>query len=437
MCKPHQTKTSMEAITNVHNWPPIRKAGFRFWFLYFLIYCFPFPFDAIELTKHVIQPYFAFLDFIITKIGTEVLQVPVHVAFAGFDKVDDSYYGVTFLLTNVTLCLIGTLIWSLLDRRRANYIRLNDWLLLYLRYFLATYLLGYGFAKFFPSQFQAVTASRLVMEVGEQTPMLLAWNFMGYSVAFTRISGIIEVLAGILLFFRRTTTIGALLATIAFGFVALLDFCYNVPIKLFVSHLLLISLVLLLNDGKRLLAVFLLNKPVEAVAYRPLFRTQNWRKGFAVFQAVWIAGILYEAIVNSLNDAKQWGQNAPKVPYYGIYQTNLFIRNKDTIPPLETDSLRWKQLVIDGGSWKQYGVIKFSNDQKAFYNIKTDTLNHTLRIQSLSDTLNVYTFRFAKLSTDRLVVEGKWEDDSIKVILTKRNLDSITLLSDRFHIVSE
>ena len=150
-----------------------------------------------------------------------------------------------------------------------------------------------------------------------------------------------------------------------------------------------------------------------------------------------IAGILYEAIVNSLNDAKQWGQNAPKVPYYGIYQTNLFIRNKDTIPPLETDSLRWKQLVIDGGSWKQYGVIKFSNDQKAFYNIKTDTLNHTLRIQSLSDTLNVYTFRFAKLSTDRLVVEGKWEDDSIKVILTKRNLDSITLLSDRVHIVSE
>lgn len=427
----------MESVITSNNWSLIRKAGFRFFFIYFLLYCFPFPLDAIYLAKPLTQRYFDMLDFLVKTIGTNLLHVPVRVAFPGFDKVDDSYYGLTFLFTDFVLSAAGMLMWSYFDRRQPNYHRLNNWLVLYLRYFLAAALLGYGFAKFFPSQFQEVTASRMVMEVGEQTPMLLAWNFMGYSVAFTRISGSIEIIAGILLFFRRTTTMGALLSTITFSFVALFDYCFNVPVKLFVSHLLLISLVLLLNDGKRLIAVLLRNKPVEAVKYLPYFKKEAWKKGLAVLQAVCIAGILYNSIVGGLNDAKQWGRYAPRIPYYGIYQTDLFIRNKDTIPPLATDSLRWKQLVIDGGSWKQSGVIKFSNDQKSFYNIRTDTLKHTLWIQSLADTLEAYTFKFTDLSTGRLLLQGRWKSDSINVFLTKRNLYSLALVSDRFRIVDE
>jgi uncharacterized membrane protein YphA (DoxX/SURF4 family) len=427
----------MNSVDSTNSWSIIQRAAFRFFFLYFLFYCFPFPFDSIILLKPIVQSYFNLLDFIVTSTGTHLLHVPVQVAFPGFDKVDDSYYGVTFLFIALSIALFGALIWSLLERRQTNYIHLKSWLQLYLRYFLAATLLGYGFAKFFPSQFQEVTASRLIMEVGEQTPMLLAWNFMGYSIAFTRITGVIEILAGLLLFFRRTTTMGALVATISFGFVALLDYCFNVPVKLFVSHLLLISLFLLLNDAKRLAAVLFLNNPVEAIAYPRLFKKERWRKGFVVFQAICIAGILYNSIVGSLHDARKWGRYAPRLPLYGIYQTNWFIRNQDTIPPLETDSLRWSQLVIDGGSWKQSGVIRFSNGRKTFYNISADTLKHTLQIQSLSDTRLTDTLRFATTSPGQLLVEGKWRSDSIKVYLSKRNLDNLPLLSDRFYIVND
>jgi uncharacterized membrane protein YphA (DoxX/SURF4 family) len=430
------SQSRMEANLTNH-WSPIRKAVFRFVFLYFLIYGFPFPFDALGWMEKLVQPYFTFLDFIITGIGTRLFHFPVHTAFGSFDKLDDSYYGLTFLLTDLILSAVGTLIWSWLDRHRSNYIRLNEWFRLYLRYFLAISLIVYGFDKLFPSQFQEVTASRLVMEVGEQTPMLLAWNFMGYSVAFTVIIGSIEILAGTLLFFRRTTTLGSLLGAITFSFVTLLDYCFNVPVKLFSSHLLLISLVLLIGDRKRLVAVLLLNKPVGALTYPRLFKKESWNKGFALIQALFIVAVIYQTVDNSFHNAKLYGRYAPRVPYYGIYETNLFIRNKDTIPALDTDSLRWKQLVIDGGSWKQYGVIKFSNDRKAFYNIKTDTINHIFRIQSLSDTLSIYTLHFANLNENGLAIEGKWKEDSIKVIMTRRNLDSVALKIDRFHLVGE
>lgn len=436
--KQTSTKTNMnEAAIPTPHWSPFQKLVFRFFFLYFLLYCFPFPLDAIEWTNPIVQPYFSFLDFIIKKIGTHLLHMPVRVAFPGFDKVDDSYYGLTFLFTGLVLTVVGTLIWSILDRQRKNYSLLNKWFQFYLRYFLATYLLGYGFVKFFPSQFEEVTASRLVMQVGEQTPMLLAWNFMGYSVAFSRISGTVEIIAGLLLFFQRTTTLGAMLATITFGFVTLLDYCFNVPVKLLVSHLMLISLVVLLNDGRRLFYLLLLNKPVEAVTYSPFFKKQSWRKGFVILQAICIAGILWKTIVESLDAAKQWGRYAPRVSLYGIYQTDIFIRNGDTIPPLQTESFRWKQLVIDGGSWKQSGLITFNDDQKTFYNIKADTAKQMMRIQSIADTLNTYTFHFVTPTTNHLLLEGKWMNDSIKVFLTKTNIDSFNLYSDRFHIVND
>lgn len=427
----------MNSQTTVYHWPLFKKIVFRFFFLYFLIYCFPFPLDGFEFTKPIVQPYYDFLDFSMQKISYYLLHVPVRVAYPGFDKVDDSYYGVTFLLTNLLLSTLGTIIWSLVDRERKHYTKMYAWAYLYLRYFLAAYLLGYGFIKLFPSQFQAVSASRLVMEVGEQTPMLLAWNFMGYSVVFNMVSGSLEIIAGLLLFFRRTATMGAILATFIFSFVTLMDFCFNVPIKLLISHLLLISLVLVLHDGKRLYRLLFLNSAVEPMVYPSLFNNEKWGKRFGILLLVFAACLLYKGVSDSLSTAKEIGRYAPLVPLYGIYKTDVFIRNRDTVPPLQTDSLRWKQLVIDGGAWKQSGMIELNTDQKTFYNIKADTTNHVLRIQSLADTANAYTFHFERPSEDQLFLEGKWRNDSIQVYLTRYDLQNFKLNSDRFRIADD
>jgi hypothetical protein len=427
----------MHSQAPAYHWPLSKKIVFRFFFLYFLIYCFPFPLDGFEFTKPIVQPYYDFLDFVMQQTGHYFLHVKVRVAYPGFDKVDDSYYGETFLLTNVLLSALGTIIWSFIDRKRNNYSRLHAWAYLYLRYFLAAYLLGYGFIKVFPSQFQAVSASRLVMNVGEQTPMLLAWNFMGYSVVFNMVSGSLEIIAGLLLFFRRTATMGAILATFVFSFVALMDFCFNVPIKLLISHLLLISLVLLLHDGQRLFRLLFLNRSVEPVVYPSLFKNRKWENRFGILLLLFATCLLYKSVSDSLSAAKEFGRYAPPVPLYGIYKTDLFIRNRDTVPPLQTDSLRWKQLVIDGGAWKQSGMIELNTDQKIFYTIKADTIKHVLQIHGLGDTVNVYTFHFDWPAAERLFIEGKWRKDSIKVYLTRYDLQNFKLNNDRFRIADD
>jgi hypothetical protein len=418
-------------------WSPHKRLIFRFLFLYFVLYCFPFPLDAFEFLDPVAKPYYNLIDWLIPLVGKKWFHLTAHVSFPTFDKVDDSYYGLVFMYFILILSALGTVIWSVIDRRTKNHERLFQFLKLYLRYFLAAYLFGYGFIKVFPSQFQAITASRLTMTLGDQSPMLLAWNFMGHSVVMQRLNGLLEVIAGLLLLFRRTTTLGAILSTAVFSFVVMMDFCFNVPVRLLSSHLLLTSMLLALTDGRRLMNVFVLNRPASAEVYRPLVNHPVGRKVFTALLTVFVICVLYSTISKALDAERDFGQKAPRGPLYGVYNTDYFLRNRDTIPPSKPDSLRWKQLVIDGPSWNQSSVIKFSNDNRVSYVINTDTAKRMISIQSLPDTTKKYFFSYSRPDSIHLILKGRWNRDSLEVLMTKYDLNNYLLHREKFKWITD
>jgi hypothetical protein len=412
---------------------------FRFCFAYFFIYCFPFPIDAFDFTKPLVTPYYNLLDSLVLYVANKWFQLHAVASFPMFDKVDDSNYGLSFLYLDLIVSGFATIIWSMIDRRKKNYEKLYQWLKLYLRFFLAAYLFGYGFVKVFPSQFQAISASRLTLSVGEQSPMLLAWNFMGYSTVMMRINGIAEVLAGLLLLFRRTTTIGAILSAAVFSFVVMMDFCFNVPVRLFASHLFIISVLLILEDRHKLLNVFVLNRSTRSTVYLSLIANTTWRKIFLAFEILLAAGLLYSGIASGLEAQKEygWNSNSKVIPLYGVYNTTYFIRNHDTVPPIETDSLRWKQLVIDGGNWKQSGIIQFSSGKKLFCNIKADTIKKLISIQPQIDTSENYTLHYSIRKDSCMVLNGIWKTDSIEVLMNKYDLNNYLLHREKFTWITE
>ena len=414
----------------------VQSFVFRFLFVYLVLYCFPFPFDSFEFTEPIAHPYYAALDYLMMQAGKWIFHMPVTVAFPGFDKVDDSGYGLVFLYCNIVLSFFIALAWTLADRQRKNDAKLHQWLKLYLRFFLAAYLFGYGFDKIFPSQFQPITASRLALTVGDQSPMLLAWNFMGYSTVFTRIMGVAEVLAAILLLFKRTATLGALLSIGTFGFIALMDFCFNVPVRLLASHLLFISIFILAEDGGRLLRYFVLNKLVEPIPYKRFFIHSGRNIAFTLLQILLALCLIYKSGGDALVAAKTFGIYMPKPPLYGVYKTDYFIRNRDTVPPLQTDSLRWKQLVIDGGSWKQNGIIEFNSDTKLACLITTDTVKKTMVIQQIGDSTKKFGLYYAQPDSGHLLLKGQWEKDSIQVLLHTYNLDNYLLQKEKFRPIN-
>src|SRR5262249_15637843 len=153
---------------------------------------------------------------------------------------------------------------------------------------LGTAMVGYGAFKLIASQFPAPTLDRLMQTYGESSPMGLLWTFMGASETYTMFVGSAEMIAGILLFPRKTSTLGALMSIGVLSNVVALNFSYDVPVKLYSSHLLAMAIFVLLPDARRVANFFILNRPTEVVTMEPLFHRTDWQRGALVFGSLFV-----------------------------------------------------------------------------------------------------------------------------------------------------
>lgn len=71
------------------------------------------------------------------------------------------------------------------------------------------------------------------------------------------------MLSGVLLFFPVTSLLGALISIGVLSHICALNFCYDVPVKLFSLHLLCMGIFLAAGDAGRLAALFLQNRAVR------------------------------------------------------------------------------------------------------------------------------------------------------------------------------
>ena len=183
------------------------------------------------------------------------------------------------LLIAVVIAAVVAVGWTWADRRKAGGRWVSDALQLLLRYSIALGLTSYAIAKIFPVQFGsgAISALGLEQRLGEMRPMSLLWSFMMYSRPYALFGGVMELAVVLLLCFRRTATLGALLCLAVMTNVAILNYAYGVPVKLYSTMIVLSAAVLVLYDARRLWRVFVANRPVARVE-RPAFydRIPRW-----------------------------------------------------------------------------------------------------------------------------------------------------------------
>src|SRR4030095_11608957 len=353
--KPKLLSMESTALTD-SNWRLSRKISFRFFCSFFILYIFPFPLNSFpfgaeinKISEKILGWYNAAFEYVtvfwhwlIPAVGKGLIHLnkPITIFTNGSG---DTTYDYVLLLTQVLLSIISCIVWSILDRNRKSYNTAYYWLCVLLRYFLAVIMLSYGFSKVFHLQMPYPYLSRLVQPYGDSSPMGLVWTYIGQSKAFSALVGWSEVICGLLLFFRKTTLVGALFSLIVMGNIVAVNFCYDVPVKLFSSVLEIMALYLAAPYLKKMYQAFIQHKPTHINNYyQPVF-TKKWQViGIRVLKILIIADALFSGVKGSIDQGKQYGDNAPKPPLYGIYNTDMVIRNNDTIPPLTTDTSRWK-----------------------------------------------------------------------------------------------
>jgi len=413
-------------------WSITRRIGFRFVFAYLVLYSLPFPIGSLPLTDAVKNWYDKLWHIVVPWFALHVLHLakPITVFSNGSG---DTTYDYVLVLVFVILAAVATLVWSVLDRRASSYPRLAFGLQVYVRYGLAYALLTYGAFKVIQTQFPYPSLDRLVEPFGEFSPMGVVWSWMGISYAYNLFAGLAEMLSGFLLFFRRTVMLGALLAIAVLSNVVIINFAFDVPVKLFSSHLLLLAIFLAAPHARRLVDACVMNRGMTAADLGPAFQTRRMRIAGAVTKTLFVLTGVLAPLWTSRSFARQI---AERPPLYGIWEVDSFVRGHEALPALVGDSVRWRHIVF---GYPGAVSVRLLNDTTRGYRVTADTVKHTLVLSSRRDSSFKLPLAYARggRRNDSLRLDGIVNGDSLHVSLHRLDETRFLLVSRGYHWINE
>lgn len=420
------------APTGPPAWSPLAWLH-RVVLVYAGLYVLPFPINALPWLEEPMYALEARRDeWIIDTVNAATgWTLPLGMPGSGDRWVNWIWTGMLALLA----LLIGSAWWAI-KRGKPVSARARDAMFIVLRLWLAAVMLGYGLAKVFPLQMSIPGPDRLLSTFGEASPMGLVWTFMGASAGYQIFAGAGEVLAGVLLIWRRTALLGAIVAAGVMTNVVALNLFYDVPVKLFSTHLLLCALWLIAPHAVRLVAVIVLSLPVAAASLRPV----RWGGAWAVqasaalklvIVAVWVVWPSAQAW-QDLHDPATGGRLAQRAVWEGLYQVESFSRNgaRDRVLP---DAERWVRVGLASSGAT---VIRFADGSSIRHGmvVNQDATSVTIRGGPLG--AEGVVLAFAMPEPDVVTIEGDFQGTPLS--LRMRKIETPPLLLNRgFRLISE
>lgn len=424
-----------------NNWGIIEKIVFRFAFVYFLLFIEPWGW-VLDMIPVVSQYIFQAKDWLVNFANDHLFHT--YKSLVPLNGSGDTSWGWTELKLELIISATATVVWTLLDKSCANYNRLSYWLRIVIRYNLIGALLSYGIIKLFCQQMGFPSLHQLATPLGDLLPMRFSWLFIGYSNEYQFFSGLMEVMAAILLFFRRTSAFGAVVSAAVFLQVAVLNLSYDIPVKIYSIHLFLSSVILMIYEHKRLLSIILNRHSAPSVIYDVTFAKKWQRVVRLVFKYGMTLYLVTMVVYQCLEQKKSYEMaDVKKYPISrGIYDVQVFALNKDTLPVSAStmDSVRWKDMIFEyaQGSVNSTDTLFRKVYNRGYFNykvndsLKTIVFNRTGR----GGRDSILTFRYEMPDSIHIRLWGKLRNDSLYLLL-KRNNRHFQLTERQFHWLSE
>jgi len=433
----------MPTVPTPRRWSFATRLAFRFSFCYLMIYALGcgnatlwevIPFHVGEhLSNWTAWPFFHGAQWLgqhlfhLTGVGAKL-----HGTGSGDTILNWIAVGIMLVVS-----ILITLIWTALAELRSPahrslaYPRLFFWFRLIIRLTLGVAMINYGLAKLFPLQMSPPSLAVLNEPLGNTSPMTMLWTLIGLNPVYEMICGAAELTAGILILFRRTGLLGELLTAFLATNIVLYNFCYDVPVKLYAAHLVLMSLALIIPDMPSLFNFFFLHRPCQPIdGWVKPARRYGLRLETICVVVVLLLAVLPGAfqlqkgyaqqLVSERNPPPltgQWHLALATKPYLtgdGLPMTDIFFE------PSGRTMLRDSATVL----WRAYA--------------KPDDKKHTLFLVSAADTPITYALTQADPSHLVLKPTGADAKTAGTLTLVRVPLPAHYPLEDRgFHFVNE
>ncbi len=427
----------MKTIHNIQpseDWKEYEKTALRFFFIYFVI-------QAIPLDWKFYRQLFS-IDWTDLHYG-DIFQISRYFPrfFSGSETFAD------WIIVAIT-ALLGTFIWKKFDKKKWDYDTLYYWLRVILRYRLAIGIIGYGIIKLFPVQAPFPSISNLNTNYGDFNAWKLFSMSLGIVPGYESFLGGVEVLAGLLLFYRRTASTGALLILIFTGNVFISNLAYEGGEYVYSFYLIVLALFIFAYDAKRIYNLISLELPTQPNTFVPFFsgvqrQVRLILKSLLILFFVFIYA--YKTYSGYQKDPFQFPLTPGLAGASGIYNVSEFRINNKILPYSLTDSVRWKDVVFE--KWATISIRSnrpvildstnaeyFHRDDKDrnyefagsggrhYYSYSTDTVNNLILLENRNKNYKgeKLILHLSRPDTSTIILSGFNEKkDSLRVVLSK------------------
>jgi hypothetical protein len=321
----------------------------------------------------------------------------------------------------------------------------HAWLRGILRYWLATEIATYGFAKLLKTQF-AVSYYRNDTPVHLLSGFELTWNYFAHSYTLAVIIGLLQIGGSVLLLFRRTTLFGVVILLPIMFNIVLINLFYHIAVGAFLNSILFTGglLYLLLLRRRELMRVFwavdggrghpadaptgLPVVPASAPTALPADAPTALRaddptalpavrlgplKNVFRFLAIGSAfGILFYAVTAH-----------PVCPLAGKWTINRIIRNGDTLKTNAwlTDSTAWTTAYIEerGALGLCPNPYVFDGKRSTMTQYTYDSALHQFKLTLLKNRADTFLIRVRQQDSRSMQWNAVINDDTVSMKLSR------------------
>lgn len=358
-------------------------------------------------------------------------------------------YGGWFI--TLLVCFVTGAIWALIEKqinKDQNVLAQNDadtrlynWFFILVRYQIALRMSWFAIAKVFPVQMPFPTLSQLNTNLGDFTPGKLYWLTTGVSPFFEVFAGVFELIATVLILFRRTATLGALMMIAILLPIWFVNIGYDAGVELASLHLLFLSLALLVKDADSFYNILIRHRQAAISYIQFPGLSVRWKRvgrivlktGF-IFLFILYRGYHYERLHTAGKTFKLPLDDGVK-SFTGFYNVADFRVNNKSLPYSPDDTARWQNVVFEKFntiSIKVAGPFKLNTQNKIrtteyygnvgrlFYGYEADTIKHVFTLKNRADTTDKIVFNYTVPSAGKFIIKGlDHQTDSLYIVLNK------------------
>ncbi|HTI93006.1 MAG TPA: hypothetical protein VL727_20550 [Puia sp.] len=403
--------TSIDSRETAGQWTNVQKIAFRIAFIFFISISIPNSTEWYDTVIHIDWTRLNYRDlYDIARFGS------------GINIFGDRLFGSNLLgyanwIITLFIAILGGSLWTGIVRwrktERQEYRTLYYWLRVVVRYRAGIGIIGFGFTKLLPVQMPYPGLGLLNTNFGDMTAQKIFWLSVGIVPWYQVFAGVVEVLAGSLLFFRKTTALGAILLFGALGDIVYVNFAYDGGVHVYSSYFVLLAGFLLVDTIPKVYNLLIRERDTVPNAYYPSFSSKWLRftrfglKSLTIF--LFLGVLFYLQLINFLYDPYKQPAVAGVKTLRGNYAVTEFRLNNKLISYSPLDTVAWQEVEFEKWSSLSFTVNKpFPLDLSNGGGDPQRDVNRTFEITGVAGGRRVYHY-YADTTDKVLYLEDKYK----------------------------